>query len=799
MKALLRLTASSWSRNAVFIALLLLAFALRLYLLDYQSLWADEGNSVAMAPRAPFDIIQRTANDIHPPLYYLLLHYWSTLAGTSVFAVRAFSVLCGVAAVTLTYALGRKIGGSDRLATVAIVATGLITISPFAIHYSQETRMYMLVTALGAGSWLAWLHWRKDKIDRVAVLYWLITVALIYSHYYAVPLVVAQNIAWLMASVGAYRRGHSFVAHAKGDHKGTPLQRLGVWIIVQGTLVLAYLPWLWYARDTILNWPSISEPVTLDFMVREIARIFTLGLATEGLPVWVGILVGVLLGVGVIGAVRTRYGYVALLYFMVPPALMLLLSLDRPFWNPKFLLVSLPGYCLLVGLGVSQLVAWLPRWGTPPPIQSAGMAVILGLFAFATYPALQNEYHNPRYARDDYKGMIRTILAQAGANDGILLDGAGQREIFDYYYDGDLAVYGLPATQPLDVEATEAELITMAESHDQLWVLWWAEQQGDPKLFIPQWLKENTFVTQSRWYGNVRLERYVTTEPPLTPVETLGIENTFVYPNSPYEILLEAVGIEPTTLTAGDVLSIYSDWDGTFPLGIEGVPAPLLFAQVLDGGNHVIGQYDENPAVAEQPRWGAGVELPIRMGISIPVGTIPGEYRLIMGAYDRATGQRFVTATGDALQIGTIQVVAPPIPPPIDAINLPNGQFMDTPFGSLALVATQVNKLGSDHAPETPLRAGEPLSALLYWQIRDPQAELPPLTLQLQGSESQPRAEWQLTPTDGTYPLDPWRVGDLIRDPHTYFLPTDLAPDSYKLVMTNGTTTQVIGTVTVVP
>lgn len=782
MKAPLRLTVSLWSRRAGIVALLLLAFALRLYLLDHQSLWADEGNSVAMAPRAPLDIVQRTANDIHPPLYYLLLHYWSALVGTSVFAVRAFSVLCGVVAVALTYALGRKMGGPEHVATIAIVAAGLLTISPFAIHYSQETRMYMLVTALGAGSWLAWLHWRKDKIDRVAVAYWLVTLGLIYSHYYAVPLVVAQNIAWLIALK---------------EHRHHITTKLRVWVVIQGTLVLAYLPWLWYARETILNWPSISEPVTLDFMVREIARIFTLGLANEGLPVWVGVLVGVLLGVGFMGAVRTRYGYVALLYFIVPPALMLLLSLDRPFWNPKFLLVSLPGYCLLLGFGVWQLVAWLPRWGKSPMVQGVGIAVTLGLFTVATYPALQNEYHTPRYARDDYKGIIRTILAQAGENDAILLDGAGQREIFDYYYNGELAVYGLPATQPLDVAATESELADMVESHDQLWVLWWAEQRGDPELFIPQWLKENTFVTQSRWYGNVRLERYVTNEPPLTPVEALGIETSFVYPNSPYEILLEAVGIGPTTLTAGDVVSIYSEWDGTLPVVMETYPSPLLFAQVLDGGNHVIGQYDENPAVADKPRWSENVELPIRMGISIPVGTIPGDYRLIMGAYDRATGQRFETAVGDAVQIGTIQVTAPPTPPTLDTINMPNGQFMDMPFGSLVLVAAQVNKLGSDHAPETPFRAGEPLSALLYWQIRQPSAELPALTIQLQDRAAHPRAEWQLTPTDGTYPLDQWRVGDLIRDPHTYFLPADLAPGTYELIVTNGATTQSIGNITV--
>jgi mannosyltransferase len=775
MKAPLRWTASLWSRRAALVALLLLAFALRLYLLEHQSLWADEGNSVAMAPRAPLDIIQRTANDIHPPLYYLLLHYWSALVGTSVFAVRSFSVLCGVVAVLLTYAIARTLRGSARLASVAnvaIVAAGLLTISPFAIHYSQETRMYMLVTALGAGSWWAWLCWRKDKIDQIAVVYWLVTLALIYSHYYAVPLVVAQNIAWLIALK---------------DHRTHLTTRLRVWVIVQGTLVLAYLPWLWYARDTILNWPSISEPVTLEFMVREIAQIFTLGLANEGLPLWVGLLVGLLLAAGLLGAARMRYGYVAILYFIIPPALMLLLSVDRPFWNPKFLLISLPGYCLLLGVGVAQLVAWLPRWGKSPIVQAAGTIGGLALFAFATYPALHNEYHNPRYARDDYKGMIRTILAQAGANDAILLDGAGQREIFDYYYTGALAVYGLPATQPLDVTQTETELANIAESHDQLWVLWWAEQEGDPELFIPTWLDENSFEAGSRWFGNVRLARYLLGDPP--PLTEINAD--FLTPDAPITLQLQGIGIEPATIIAGDVLALYSSWQSTFAQTPSSPPF-TFFAQLLDSQNRVISQYDGNGGAPPVREWADSQTMPLRMGMAVPVGTPPGDYRLILGAYDSNTGQRLATASGDALEIGSIQVIAPPVPPTVDAINLPNAQFMDTSFGSLALVAAQANKLGSDHAPETPLRAGDPLSVLLYWQLRTAEATLPALTLQLRDSAAQPRAEWQFTPTDNTYPLDQWRVNDLIRDPYTYFLPADFPPGTYDLVVTNGTITQLI-------
>ncbi|MCS7001252.1 MAG: hypothetical protein NZ518_00235, partial [Dehalococcoidia bacterium] len=65
------------SRAAVaLVALTAVAFGLRVANLGGQSLWYDEGFSVFLARHAVADIIRLTAGDIHPPLYYVLLHGW---------------------------------------------------------------------------------------------------------------------------------------------------------------------------------------------------------------------------------------------------------------------------------------------------------------------------------------------------------------------------------------------------------------------------------------------------------------------------------------------------------------------------------------------------------------------------------------------------------------------------------------------------------------------------------------------------------------------------------------------------
>src|SRR5205085_91307 len=73
----------------------------------------------------------------------------------------------------------------------ALVAAVAAALSPFAIHYSQETRMYILVTLFGALAWLALDAWLARPRRLFLALYWLASLAALYTHYFAVALVVA--------------------------------------------------------------------------------------------------------------------------------------------------------------------------------------------------------------------------------------------------------------------------------------------------------------------------------------------------------------------------------------------------------------------------------------------------------------------------------------------------------------------------------------------------------------------------------------------------------------------------------
>src|SRR5688500_7106104 len=79
----------------------LLAAVVRVVGLGDQSFWLDEGVSYMTAVRPLPDLLDHVRRaDIHPPLYYVLLHFW-LVGGNSETWLRLLSTLFSVASVAL--------------------------------------------------------------------------------------------------------------------------------------------------------------------------------------------------------------------------------------------------------------------------------------------------------------------------------------------------------------------------------------------------------------------------------------------------------------------------------------------------------------------------------------------------------------------------------------------------------------------------------------------------------------------------------------------------------------------------
>ena len=429
---------SSKREGAFLLLFLLQATALRILHLGFQPLWWDEGYSVWFATQNPAQMVSLTAQDIHPPLYYALLHGWAALLGTGPTALRLFSVAVGVLTIPLLYLVARRM----LSARAALLATLLLTISPLHVYYSQEVRMYGLVALLSVGilaaAWRAFDTETRRHGDtarrRISlclhvtpsphhlVTYILLTTAALYTQYYAIFLPVGLTIY----ATWCWRRD---------------LRVLLTWLGAQVIVALLYLPWVIYAAPKLA--PYISQKIVADadrplgapvYLARHLAAFLIghlEGPLARGWPAALVLLVPIAIGMGLLfarsqaagpqrttdnptgtlrgpqPAVRNPSRAILMLATVVLTALILgwLISLRAPFFparGERLLILALPPFILLAAAGLDAL--WT-RW------RGVGF-IVLGLVVAISAASLAAFYTVPRYPDDDYRALIAHTVEQ---------------------------------------------------------------------------------------------------------------------------------------------------------------------------------------------------------------------------------------------------------------------------------------------------------------------------------------------------------------------------------------------------
>ena len=177
-----------WVAGAVVVAAVAARFVARSHL------WLDEAMTVNIARLPVTEIPGALRHDGAPPLYYLLLHGWMKVFGSGTEAVRALSAVFAVGALPLAWWAGERLGGR-RVASAALV---LFAVSPFALQYATEARMYSLVMLLVLAGGLALAQLLEQATVRSTVALALLTGALLLTHYWAVYLIaaVAALLMW---------------------------------------------------------------------------------------------------------------------------------------------------------------------------------------------------------------------------------------------------------------------------------------------------------------------------------------------------------------------------------------------------------------------------------------------------------------------------------------------------------------------------------------------------------------------------------------------------------------------------
>lgn len=651
--------------------ILWLALALRLWGLDQHNIWWDEGLT-AWAARLPVSgILDWTAHDVHPPLYFLITRGWWLLVGDGAWGLRFLPALAGVLGVALAGGLGRALGGRRA----GLLSALFLALSPFAVTWSQELRMYIWAAAAAAGAlWAAAAWWQRGGW-RPWLAYVLAMAAGLWTLYLSVVVLLVTNAAFLLAW---WRRGRGRAFLVR-------------WIAAQIAAVALFAPWLAYALPRMISWSS-AEPFDAGFFVRLYATVLATGAATDlDAWLWPTAAVFLVLAVGLVALLRrpqTPVGAAGLamliLGLIVPAALVYGLTAlpDRLFYVPRLA----PRYflplaaCFYVLLAVTQSAGLRRRGHKPADCGTmAGIGVVVAV-SLAGLAAL----YTGRGQTDQYLSLAATLEAHRRPGDAVLLYSDADWPLFAAHYAGPWNK--VPGGMAITPESAAGLLAPIWEEGEGLWLVTIPNgQQTDPERLVPGWLEARAAAETTWHFGETALTLYAA-----TPARTVALHDLapgYGLPASSSRTLaggeLLAASLPLDRYLSGDILHLALTW-----VRLPNQPARLRLS----------GQVSREIALPAWPAAAAGltcqqVDWPLLADLP------PGRYRLAL-----------VDATGTTELARFTLVARRPIPSPAagDAMR------------PLDLRLGEAIRLAGYDLPRTAFRPGEAVTLTLYWEALAP-------------------------------------------------------------------------------
>lgn len=543
--------------------LTLVGGVLRVLLLGTKGMGLDETVSVWLAGHSVAEMLPWVIKiDQHPPLYYILLHYWIALNGNSPYDVRLLSALLGAGTIPIIYLIGKRLSG----VTMGLAAAAILTFSPFHIHYAQETRMdtllmfnaavaiYALVRLLTdprsvkpiGSQFREYLHvWRtagpvepdrqddfsyRDEVrDQTGWRAW-------FSRHRWLPInAIETDLAWVALIV--------FSAATLLSHNAAVLFLLAINIFVPGLMLFKNTPkaglqptlqapsfgnWAKAQLGILLLWsPWISPFIrqagevyqrfwipapTWDSVMQVLSSFLN---ASGPIPGDIARVVWILYGlVLLLGLIYFRKKLSQLLFlvalFAVPFLGELIVSIWRPiFWDRTLIWITIPLF-LMLAAGITQLKYPLLS------IALLGSLCTINLFSAGDY------YRS--YQKEDWNTAARTVAGAAEKGDLILFNTNLAEIPFNYYFKPYEDYYYLEVEKrgvPLDLLANgvaEPEmtpsaipgLVSLVNGHKRVWLVYSHASYTDPMGLIPQTLaSQKKLIREEGFYGG-QVQLYAT-------------------------------------------------------------------------------------------------------------------------------------------------------------------------------------------------------------------------------------------------------------------------------------------------
>ena len=389
-------------KPAVLIAgAVVLAAFVRIYFASRPEIGLDDATSADIVA-LPFLPMLRfvTWNDPNMMLYYVLLHFWSVMAGNSPLALRMPSIVFSVAAVPAIYLLGRRLFSQS----VGLIAAFILAGNATAVEYAQIIRSYSLVILLVVASSFFFVRLVALPKARVrdAWPYIVASVLAVYTHLHAAFTLIAHGFsAFFMSSV----RWRTLIASG----------------LIVGLAVLPLFIVTFGNYQGQFDWAPRLQ-------LKTVAKIVPF---LSGAPVFQKTPSAIVLtlssiALGCIGALDSDFSSwsraLAVVGLAFPLGVCALLGLVKPafFGEPRYLLICLPFLTLLVAVGINSIRR---------PIVILCVVMLLELWQVALRPIRYERRQNRTYWSD----ATEYIFSSARRGDRVVVGWKFDAWLYWYY------------------------------------------------------------------------------------------------------------------------------------------------------------------------------------------------------------------------------------------------------------------------------------------------------------------------------------------------------------------------------
>ena len=386
------------------LAMVMLAWAARLYRLDAKSLWFDEIITVVLARASWYDgLLGLLGQGIQlTPLFHWVTKLW-LVVGDSEWLLR-FPALCiSVLIVPLMFRLGRFYFRS----AIGFIAAFIFAIAPYQVWYGQEIKLYTLLVFASIGSMLAFGYLIRSR-GRQGMWAMLAFNLLGFCAHYFMFLISTVQFLYILLTFG---------------RTGKILRR---WIVAQFVPVLALVPWWLFIINQQhfavgIGW--VPRPRWFDPFLTLWDFSFGYGGNESALTILGLVVLAGGLSLGLWRAWRkSRWGRLLALWLFFPPLITFALSFYRlSFYVDRYLLIISPVLAMVTAYGLWQVRPWL-------------RGVLFSLFIGASLLGLWQLYYDPVHLnKDDWRALAQTVDAQAAPGDIVIACNDGDALAFAYY------------------------------------------------------------------------------------------------------------------------------------------------------------------------------------------------------------------------------------------------------------------------------------------------------------------------------------------------------------------------------